>query len=169
MAIVSNVFGFLCQPFVKPTDTSKVGINLIKLTGRTIALAAISAITSAVLNKSLKQEGPWPALTSQFLRASLLTGATSAAVLIYYFYAYHATHSKKDFDKANRDTARFEKIIAYTGALARLTTFLASAVFFKGNETAISIARYSRFPLTVCMATAMIISIFHQHQLNQTT
>lgn len=163
MKILAEVCQCIFTSFERPSSYMNIGANIIRLTGRTTILAAVSAITSAVLNKYSKQEGPLPTITSHLLKISLSTGATCAAVLICYVYRVIKSN---DVAKANPDTVLFEKIITYTSGIASLSTSLVSIVF-RGNETVMSITRPSRLPLFVCTTTALIISIFHQHQLKK--
>jgi hypothetical protein len=162
--LFSNVTRFLSEPLVKPTNPAQAGINLIKITGRTTALAAMSSIIPAIMRKYSKQEGPLPGIASQLLKASLLTGATSAAIAVCYLYI--GIKSNKDYQKAHRITFHFEKLIIYTGSIGMLSTLLAFAIF-RRNETFLSIYRYSRLPLIVYTTTAIGISFFHQHQMKK--
>lgn len=162
--LASEVIQIIRDPFEKPTKADDVGENLIRLTGRTTAFAAGAAIILAILNKCSKQNGPVPAITSRLLQASLSTAATSAVMLI--CYVYQCCTRLDDRKIANEKTVLFEKIIIGTGAIADLGAFFAPQVF-KRNETIISVARYSSFPLLFCAAAATVISIFHQNQLKQ--
>lgn len=161
--LLSEISRCICTPFEKPYAPAAVGANLIRFTGRTTAFAAGAAVILAILNKCSKQNGPVPAITSRLLQASLSTAATSSAVLICYVYQ---CIRKDDRKIANEKTVLFEKIVIGTGAIADLGALFAPQVF-KRNETIISVARYSSFPLLFCAAAATVISIFHQNQLKQ--
>lgn len=161
--LVSELHAIVWGPFEEPSDHETVGLNMIRFTGRTAAFAAGSAIMLALFNRFAKQQGAMPTIASRLLKASLSTAATSAAMFIFQVgYIIKNRH----FSEFNRHTPFVERIVTYTAATAAMGAFLVSK-FFTGNQTVISIARYSHFPLSCCLLTVRVVSDYHTYQLKK--
>lgn len=163
--LVSELRAIVWGPFEEPSGHETVGLNMIRFTGRTAMFAAGSAIMLALFNRFAKQQGAMPAIASRLLNASLSTAATSAAMFIFQV-GYIIKSKNRPFSEFNNNTLRIERMVTYTAATAAIGAFLASK-FFTGNQTVISIARYSHFPLSCCLLTVRAISVYHTYQLKK--